>query len=328
MDANSYQDLTALLTTLSSYAAPVTNEQQAHPVPLPQDASHALAALLAGNQQASSQNYGNHADYAGYAYPQQHAPADVTNNYHSQAHPATQFYHQSPTAATPVQFAHQHGPAHIHNQQAVPNLTHHEQRTTTPPQPKPTTPQTNPRTITTWPAAIRHITFLSAQHAHLATSIRKLIANQHDNERQWHTSRLALLEKQKARVAGKRELDDVLRSVGAFARVSESPGKQSEVTDAQELEMYDRKVHRAAVQMSKAMTADLEALGVPFFRIEPGLVVEDDEQGNESSALKSNGKRLQKDDVETPDRKGKIARSELRVLQRRMIKHLEDMYKD
>lgn len=136
-----------------------------------------------------------------------------------------------------------------------------------------------------------------------------------------------MLEKQKARVAGKRELDDVLRSVGAVARAGGGGSNGGdEKTDMQELQLYDRKVHRAAVQMSKAMTTDLETLGVPFFGIEPGLVIEDDAGEDGSGGI--SWKRMQKEDAAKPDRKGKIAKSELRALQRRMISHLEDMYKD
>lgn len=141
---------------------------------------------------------------------------------------------------------------------------------------------------------------------------------------------MALLEKQKARVAGKRELDDVLRSVGAFSSMKSSGSSNGSSngdasTDLQELQLYDRKVHRAAVQMSRAMSADLETLGVPFFGIEPGLVVDDADDDGPGARKR---KQLQKDDVVEQDRRGKISKSELRLLQRRMIRHLEDMYKD
>jgi len=132
-----------------------------------------------------------------------------------------------------------------------------------------------------------------------------MITNQRTNELAWATSRHALLDKQAARVAGKRKLDDVLRSVGALQAVSvEGEGEKPEMgmMDEQELAVFDRKVHRAAVQMERAMMGELGALGVPFF----GGDWEEEKEG----------------------KKGRPGKEELRVLRLRMIQHLEDMYKD
>jgi len=332
---NNYQDLTALLATLSSYVPSATvNGQETGNVEasFSYDPNAAFAAVPAGEHPVLYQSQGANTSYAEY-YPQQHASAQEISNHYDPYNPAsTQQYSH---AATPVNLQphliHQYDPTTIHNQASSQHSVSQPQHTTTTWQPKPSTPQVNPRTITTWPAAIRHVTFLATQHAHLAASIRKLIANQHENEQQWHASRVALLEKQKARVMGKRELDDVLRSVGALARVSRSGDSGNGViagedkANVQELQLYDRKVHRAAVQMNKAMTADLETLGVPFFGTEPGLVFDDD---CEDDPTGTSWKRMRKDDVVEPDRKGKIGKGELKVLQRKMISHLEDMYKD
>jgi len=333
---NNYQDLTALLATLSSYAHPpaasgqhTDNLQPPHS----QDPKDVLAKLLAGGQQLAYQAQPatafNHAEY----YPQQYAPVEESGNHYNPSDAAaTQQYHQVPSVNDQSNLVQQYDPTMIHNQAPSQHFMPQPQRTSAAQQLKPSRPQVNPRTITTWPAAIRHVTFLVTQNEYLAASIRKLIANQHENERQWHASRVALIEKQKARVAGKRELDDVLRSVGAVARATSSGGGSNDgmagddKTDMQELQLYDRKVHRAAMQMSKAMTADLETLDVPFFGIEPGLVFNDD--GEDDGPETISWKRIRKGDAAKPDRKGKIGKSELRVLQKRMINHLEDMYKD
>jgi len=331
---NNYQDLNALLATLSSYIPPSSSNSQQidnFETSSSHEQNAALAAILAGGQPVPYQNQAAPSHYTDY-YPQQYAVVDnVTTHYKPNNAAATHLDHQITPANDYAHSAQPYDPSTFHNQAPSHHFVPQPQRTSTPSQLKSATPQVNPRTITTWPAAIRHVTFLATQNAHLAASIRKLIANQHDNERQWHASRVALLEKQKARVAGKRELDDVLRSVGALARMSSSdlgsnggvPGEGP--TDIQELQLYDRKVHRAAVQMGKAMTADLETLGVPFFGIEPGLVYDDD---NTDSAAGISWKQMQKNDVVKPDRKGMVGKGELRLLQRRMISHLEDMYKD
>ena len=83
--------------------------------------------------------------------------------------------------------------------------------------------------------------------------------------------------------------------------------------DATELKTYDRKVHMAATEMTRAMTAELRQLGVPFF---PAT------QPNTSSAA---GIR---------DRAGETADSrpsdelKLKELQRRILGLLEDMCRE
>jgi hypothetical protein len=49
-----------------------------------------------------------------------------------------------------------------------------------------------------------------AHNEALQHKLRRLIRSQHDHERQWWRGREALLEKQKARVEKKRQLDEVL----------------------------------------------------------------------------------------------------------------------
>lgn len=166
---------------------------------------------------------------------------------------------------------------------------------------KPKQPAVNPRTIVTWPAALRHITSLAGD-PQFGPAVKKLITNQHNNEQQWFASRLALIEKQKSRVSGKQELNDVLKSLGGITDRSSEAGSD----DAAELRAYDKKVHRAATQMEKAMLADLVAMGVPFFGTEERLVVEDD--------------------LGEASEKGTITKKQLKELQMKMIQHLEDLY--
>lgn len=145
-----------------------------------------------------------------------------------------------------------HSPA----QHAQRSESHHiKSRSTTPVQPK-----VDPRTITTWPAALRHVTKISAINAEFLPRVRSMINNQHDNERQWWEGREALLQQQASRANGRVELDSVLASVGVQA------SKDFTTEDNEtELKRYDVKVHKAQVKMVNVMSEELKGLQVPFF---------------------------------------------------------------
>lgn len=74
----------------------------------------------------------------------------------------------------------------------------------------PKMPQVDPTTITTWPAALRHVTKLVARNEAIAARIRKLIDVQHQHERQWWEGREGLIKMQAGRVEGRKKVDDVL----------------------------------------------------------------------------------------------------------------------
>lgn len=74
----------------------------------------------------------------------------------------------------------------------------------------PKVPQLDPTTITTWPAALRHVTKLTARNEAVAARIRKLIDVQHQHERQWWEGREGLIKMQAGRVEGRKKVDDVL----------------------------------------------------------------------------------------------------------------------
>ena len=80
-----------------------------------------------------------------------------------------------------------------------------------------------------------------------------------------------------------------------------------ELSQEQELRMYDRKVHRACGEMAKATAKELGRLEVPFFCVMQGLV----EEGGDGRAL---GKR-----------KGTVSERELGALRGRMLVLLEDL---
>ena len=95
------------------------------------------------------------------------------------------------------------------------------------------------------------------------------------------------------------------------------------------------------MKMFTAMSADLEALGIPFFGTKPELVYPADRNSTKSNAEekgRSNGQRLAGGrvdadaDREILDGQGevvkKLTKDELVKLQRKMIQHLGDMYNE
>ena len=78
---------------------------------------------------------------------------------------------------------------------------------------------------------------------------------------------------------------------------------------------YDAKVHRACRDMSKSMSAELEALGIPFFGISPKLVAASPDVKNPIA-------------VDSVDVDGRLPQEKLTALKRKMVELLEDMCKD
>ncbi|KAL5001442.1 hypothetical protein BDV10DRAFT_182354 [Aspergillus recurvatus] len=173
--------------------------------------------------------------------------------------------------------------------------------------------------ITTWPAALKHVMRTVAHNEDIQRRIRFLIQRQHDHERQWWKGREALLQKQSARKEKKRELDEVLRSVGA-------PVDEKEVSTAEEdlaeIHNYDVKVHRASKQMADAMFIELKALDVPFFCINKNLIAGETVNQNPEHQNSSGPAPC------TPDDQGRLSVDELSALQRRMLELLQDLCKE
>ena len=74
----------------------------------------------------------------------------------------------------------------------------------------PVTPPTDPRTILTWPAALRYVTRTIARNEAAMVRIRKLIDNQHQNEQGWWKGREELIKKQKERIEGRKQVNEIL----------------------------------------------------------------------------------------------------------------------
>ncbi|OAX78525.1 hypothetical protein ACJ72_07165 [Emergomyces africanus] len=163
-------------------------------------------------------------------------------------------------------------------------------------------------TITTWPAALKYIMKTVAQNEDTQSKIRNLIRTQHDHEKQWWEGRQALVSKQAGREEKKKQLDEVLRSVGGVvANDSNGPNPQD---DKIELDTYDKKVYKALTTMSKALDSELRRLGIPFFSIQHQLV------------------DLSSDTASDSHSSGLLKSDDLTALQLRMLQFLEDLCKD
>ncbi|GFF31826.1 hypothetical protein IFM61606_07845 [Aspergillus udagawae] len=174
--------------------------------------------------------------------------------------------------------------------------------------------------ITTWPAALQHVMRAVSQNQDAQRRIRRLIQSQHDHERQWWQGREALLKKQKARVDKKKELDAVLRSVGA--PVDDTKQVSTVEEDQAELTNYNAKVYRASKQMAEAMTFELRSLGIPFFTIKESLI------SDAPKASQHGISRRHQSSESASQHQTLLSRDELSVLQRRMLELLQDLCKE
>lgn len=143
-----------------------------------------------------------------------------------------------------------------------------------------------------------------------------MMDDQRQHELRWYKERQALKQTQLARINSSAKAQSILQSLGARYPVPSTPGT-SNVDTAAELAEFDQKIYAAQQSMEAAMTAELKALGVPFFGTHEGLVMADGYDPSEWQLQENQAKHC-----------GLVAEPELLVLRRRMIQHLEDLYRD
>lgn len=169
-----------------------------------------------------------------------------------------------------------------------------------------TTPATpDASAITTWPAALKHVTKYLVPDEKVSARIKHLITEQHKHERQWWAGREAIVARQEGRTGTSQQVAALLQSIGgkAMPAVPSDPK-----VNAAELAAYDQKVFTGLVALASDYDRQLKNLGVPFYSIRHDLVIL--EQGPErTGALK-----------------GRIDKGELRELQKRMLQTLEDLF--
>lgn len=172
------------------------------------------------------------------------------------------------------------------------------------PRKRPTTPQADSSGITEWSPAVKYVMNTLSKNSETTSKIKRLIKNQHDNERQWWAGREALIAKHKGRVESKKKADDLLRSLGGSNGHGAEISSSTVVEEKAELERYDKKVYAALGEMVAATDRELTMLRVPFFAIKHDLV------------QKSKGSN------------GVLSKTELVELQKKMLQLLEDSFGD
>lgn len=158
--------------------------------------------------------------------------------------------------------------------------------------------------ITTWPAALKHVTKYIGQNEIIAAKFRHLVTEQHKHETQWWAGREAIIKKHRSRGDSQQQAADLLKAIGGIPTTLRPINEGSEKS---ELASYDRKVYGELMKMTAEYDKQLRAMGIPFYAIKHDLVIL--EQGLEKATTK-----------------GRIDRGELRELQRRMLQHLEDLF--
>lgn len=168
-------------------------------------------------------------------------------------------------------------------------------------------------TITTWPAALKHVTRYLVPNEQFAVKIKHMISEQHKHERQWWAGREAIVERQKGRPGTSQQVSDILKSLGAApAKQAPSlPGANQIKASEAELATYDEKVYKALVAMTADYDRQFREMGIPFYAIKHELVI-----------LKDGPEKI------PGEHKNKIDKGELRELQKRMCQTLEDLLGD
>ena len=131
----------------------------------------------------------------------------------------------------------------------------------------------------------------------------------------WYTERQALKRTQASRLDSMAKADSILRSLQGVGGGIVDSGK--DVDPELELANLDRKIYAAQQEMDVAMTWELKGLGVPFFGTDRSLI----EPDGDEPAL-DDGKALR------PKHSPRVTESQLLELRRRMVGHLEDLYRD
>lgn len=142
--------------------------------------------------------------------------------------------------------------------------------------------------------------------------------NQRQNEMRWYAERQALKQSQGSREKASAQASEILKGLSSNTETNGAPVNGPNAADLEsELTVFDRKIYAAQQQMDAAMTAELKGLGVPFFGTESGAVVS---AGNEQDLVQASSRR--------PKHSPLVTETQLLELRRKMVGHLEDLYRD
>jgi len=140
--------------------------------------------------------------------------------------------------------------------------------------------------------------------------------DQRAHEMRWYTERQTLKQTQINRSSSAAKALSILQSLNQ-GTAGPSIEPQSEEAKEAELAVFDRKVYAAQHSMEEAMTGELKGLGVPFFGTSLDLIVADDQQAVSAASSASR-----------PKWSPLVTETELMDLKRKMIGHLEMLYRD
>ncbi|KAK6437282.1 hypothetical protein LTR95_006527 [Oleoguttula sp. CCFEE 5521] len=214
----------------------------------------------------------------------------------------------------------------ISAESAEPSLQPHDPRLRGRPQSRSATPTEppisviDPATITVWQDGLRCVTKIAAQNKGFELSIKKMMQDQRAHEMRWYSERQALKSAQSSRASSTSQAMSILHSLNGNAEIEsghDHADLDAEASKAEELMTFDRKIHAAQQTMEAAMTSELKGLGVPFFGTNGDLVITATDQETQHQLSASRPK------WSTP-----VTEHELLLLRRKMVVHLEDLYRD
>jgi hypothetical protein len=145
-----------------------------------------------------------------------------------------------------------------------------------------------------------------------------MMQDQKTHEMRWYTERQNLKQIQSNRSTSAANAQKILSSLPTFCAGNASNGEaRPEIDKAAELADFDRKVYAAQQAMEAGMTTEMKRLGVPFFGTDSSLIVED-------------GRDLSQEPL--PDGRPRfsapVTETQLLQMRRKMVAHLEDLYRD
>ncbi|KAG9759651.1 hypothetical protein KCU73_g3280, partial [Aureobasidium melanogenum] len=134
-----------------------------------------------------------------------------------------------------------------------------------------------------------------------------------------YSSRQALKQMQAKRSTSTNELQNIFKTIGS-TNTPTTP--QTPEEKAAEFAAFDQKLYKAQIDMNESMSQVLKHLGVPFFGTHAALILPDHDgnDGEEGKVVDVQGDR--------PKWSPRVTGKELMELKRRMVGHLEDMYKN
>jgi len=143
-----------------------------------------------------------------------------------------------------------------------------------------------------------------------------MMQDQRSHEMRWYAERQALKQTQANRASSAAKVTFILQSLNQATTVPSAHPQSDEAKEA-ELATFDCKVYAAQQSMETAMTAELKSLGVPFFGTDVDLIVAKGQQASDAASSVSRQK------WSVP-----ITETELLDLKRKMVAHLEMLYRD